>query len=245
MKYLNFIILMVFVASSVVFADTLTLKNGKTFEGTFKGRSEGNVQFESDGMKISIAETEVEALTFGANNSPTESKVVEKKKPEENRSVTVPAGSVLHVRTTDVIDSSRHTQGHKFTAVLEADLVVDGTVVAAKGSTLYGQLAQAKQAGRVVGKSELTILFTGIMLNNQIKPLQSGKVQAVAKSGSGKDTVGKTARAAAIGGLIDGSDGARTGAKVGLGVSVLTRGGRINVPAGTLLDVPLAAPFTP
>ena len=83
------------------------------------------------------------------------------------------------------------------------------------------------------------------MINNQIRPIRTGEIQAVAESGSGKNTVGKTARGAAIGGLIDGKDGARTGAKVGLGAAILTRGGKINIPANTLLEVPLAEPFTP
>jgi len=129
--------------------------------------------------------------------------------------------------------------------MLEADLAVDGTVVAPRGSNVYGELIDAKQAGRLVGKSEMTITFTGLMINNQIRPIRTGAIQAVAESGSGKNTVGKTARGAAIGGLIDGSSGAKTGAKVGLGVSVLTRGGRINIPANTLLEVPLTEPFTP
>ncbi|MBW2220378.1 MAG: hypothetical protein JRF40_12965, partial [Deltaproteobacteria bacterium] len=60
-----------------------------------------------------------------------------------------------------------------------------------------------------------------------------------------KNTVGKTARFAAIGALADGKKGARTGAKVGVGVSVLTSGNQINIPAGTLLDFTLAAPLTP
>ena len=43
-----------------------------------------------------------------------------------------------------------------------------------------------------------------------------------------KVSAGRTARAAAIGGLIDGSSGARTGAKVGLGASIITGGANIN-----------------
>ncbi len=97
----------------------------------------------------------------------------------------------------------------------------------------------------MAGKSEMTITFTGLMINNQIRPIRTGVIQAVAESGSGKNTVGKTVRGAAIGGLIDGKDGAKTGAKVGVGVSLLTRGGRINIPANTLLEAPLAEPFTP
>jgi hypothetical protein len=37
--------------------------------------------------------------------------------------------------------------------------------------------------------------------------------------------------------------GAKTGAKVGLGASILTGGGSINVPAGTLLETSLRVPL--
>ena len=73
------------------------------------------------------------------------------------------------------------------------------------------------------------------------------KTQNVGGQGanSAKKTVGTTARTAAIGGLIDGSDGAKTGAKVGVGVSILTRGNDIQVPKGEILGFILSAPFTP
>ena len=149
------------------------------------------------------------------------------------------------IRTKEPLDSSRQRAGHKFTAALEADLAVKNTIVASRGSNVYGELIDAKQAGRLVGKSEMTITFTGLMVNNRIKSIRTSGVQVVAESGSAKNTVGKSARGAAIGGLIDGRSGAKTGAKVGLGAAILTRGGRINIPANTLLEVTLAEPFTP
>jgi hypothetical protein len=233
---------------SAVWADTLELVNGKKIEGTFVGRSNGKIKFEIDGITTTYDEKDVKNIAFGSSQEKT-------KKPTEaastgkssapTGSVTVPKGTRFMVRTKEPLDSSRHKAGHKFTAMLEADLAVDGTVVAPRGSTVYGELTGAQRARRLVGKSKLTITFTGLMINNQIRPIRTGEIQAVAESGSGKNTVGKTARGAAIGGLIDGKDGARTGAKVGLGAAILTRGAKINIPANTLLEVPLAEPFTP
>ncbi len=62
---------------------------------------------------------------------------------------------------------------------------------------------------------------------------------------SAKTSVGRTARAAAIGGLVDGSDGAKTGAKVGGGAAILTKGNDIQVPKGELIEFILSALFTP
>jgi hypothetical protein len=62
-----------------------------------------------------------------------------------NGSVTVPAGTHLMVRMTDTVNSRAHGEGHKFTAKLEGDLVVNGTVVAPRGSKVYGQLSKVKK----------------------------------------------------------------------------------------------------
>ena len=90
----------------------------------------------------------------------------------------------------------------------------------------------------------MQITLTQILINNQLKPIVTSGVKAVTDN-TAKNTVGKTARFAAIGALADGKKGARTGAKVGAGAALLTRGGKINIPANTLLEVPLAEPFTP
>ena len=162
-----------------------------------------------------------------------------------NETLTVPAGTHLMVRLSDTVNSKAHGEGHRFTAELEWDLVVNGTVVAPRGSKVYGQLAKSEQSGRMVGRSKMTITFTHLMIDGQLKPIQTSNIQTVADKGSAGDSVGKTARGAAIGALADGRDGARKGAKIGLGVAILTGGRSVNIPSGTLLDITLDLPFTP
>jgi hypothetical protein len=107
---------------------------------------------------------------------------------------------------------------------------------------VYGIISQEKKSGRLVGKPSLALTFTDILLNNQMKPIQTSSVKAVTESTT-KTTVGRTARFAAIGGLANGSSGAKDGAKIGLGLSLLTSGNSINIPTGTLLEFQLAAPL--
>ena len=234
--------------SSTIWADTLELVNGKRIDGNFVSRSDGSVKFEVDGVTTTYDEKDIKNISLGSSqekaDQPGETAPASAAS-NTTAPVTVPAGTQLMVRTKEPLDTSRHKPGHKFTAVLEADLAVNGTVIAPRGSNVYGELLGAKQAGRLAGRSEMTITFTGLMINNQIKPIRTGAVRALSDSGQGRNTVGKVARGAAIGGLIDGKDGARTGAKVGAGAAILTRGGRINIPANTLLEMPLADPLTP
>lgn len=157
--------------------------------------------------------------------------------------MTVPAGTGFLVRTSQTLSTDQMSAGHRFTARLEADLVADGQVVAARGSTVYGIVTQAKRSRRASGTAGISFTLTDIMINNQMKPVVTNEVGAESANTTGK-TAGTTARAAAIGGLVDGSSGAKTGAKIGLGASLLTRGNAVTIPSGTLLDFRLQQPFS-
>jgi len=157
--------------------------------------------------------------------------------------VTVPAGTSFLVRLSQTLSSDQISVGYRFTARLEADLVADGQVVAARGSTAYGRITQAKKSRRASGKATIAFTLTDIMINNQMKPIVTDEVGGESANTAGK-TAGTTARTAAIGGLINGSKGAKDGAKVGLGVSLLSKGNSATIASGTLLDFRLMQPFS-
>lgn len=168
--------------------------------------------------------------------------IAEEEKPKPVQ-VTVPQGTRIMVETVDALDSSRQKAGHRFRAKLAGDLVIDGKVVAPGGSILYGILAQAKKSRRAVGRSEMILTFTDITINGQLVPIQTSAIQAVTDSTT-KKSAGQVGRAAAIGGLADGSSGAKTGAKVGVGAAIVTGGSQVKIPPNTLLEFSLAQPLT-
>jgi hypothetical protein len=154
----------------------------------------------------------------------------------EEAKLVIPRGTPLMIKTVDIIDGSQHNAGHKFSGILEGDLVVDGKKIVDSGSKVYGVVVESVQAGRLIGSSKLTIKLTQVMVDNRLVAVETNLLNYVGEEGSGKDTAKKAARGAAIGGLIDGHDGAGTGAAVGLGVAILTKGGTIGIPRGTYLD---------
>ncbi len=236
-----------FQLAGTAYADTLTLKDGQVLKGTFTGRTSDGVNFDIGGQVIEFKNENVQSLDLDVGGAPAAAPAeapAEATQPASQGKATLPAGTKFVVRTDAPIDSKKHKAGHKFTAKLEADLVAEGVVVAPKGSTVYGQLVEAKKSGRLRGKSEMIITFTDIMINNQMKPISTSQIKAVTEE-TGKSTAGKVAGAAAIGGLVDGSSGAKTGAKVGVGTAILTSGNEINIPAGTMLEFQLAAPLSP
>lgn len=219
-------------------ADTLELANGALLEGKFVGSSNGIIMFDAGGGIEAFPEEEVVGMFFSSGVA-----TAERYQSTAPATATVQSGTRLVIRTTDDIDSRRHGAGHRFRGQLESALVVDGETVVPRGAFVHGRIAQASQAGRVVGSSELVVEFTDVMINDQLVPIRTGELSAQGAGEAGR-TVGRTARSAAIGGLIGGRSGARTGAAVGAGASLVTRGASVNIPRGTIVETRLDTPLT-
>ena len=239
-SYTTIVSLLAMLSTAALHADTLELADGTLLEGDFVGSSNGIIMFNTgDGIEA-FPEDQVVGLFFSSGVATAQAESAQA--PDLN-TVTVPAGTRLVIRTTETIDSSRHSAGHRFRGQLESALVVNGVTVAPRGTFVHGRITQAQQSGRAVGSSQLQVTFTDIMIDDQLFPISTGDLGAQTQGEAGR-TLGRTARAAAIGGLIDGSSGARTGARVGAGASILTRGSSINIPRGTIVETNLASPLS-
>jgi hypothetical protein len=225
--------------ASSLLADTLELANGEVHEGSFVGSSNGIIMFDTGAGIEAFPQDQVVGLYFSDGVATAESLV----EADTGGQIILPAGTRLVIRTTETIDSSQHSAGHRFRGQLEGALVVDGVTVVARGTFVHGRLTQANQAGRVAGSSELAAVFTDVMVNDQLLPISTGTLAAQTSGEAGR-TVRRSARNAALGGLIGGSSGARTGAAVGAGAALLTSGASINIPRGTIVETSLIAPLT-
>lgn len=219
-------------------ADTLELADGTIMEGDFVGSSNGIIMFNVGDSIEAFPESQVVGI-FLSEGVATAQQIAT---APQRSYATVPAGTRLVIRMVDSIDSKRHKAGHKFRGQLEGALVVNGTTLVPRGTFLYGTITAAQQSGRAAGKSSLAMEFTDIMINDQLYPIATEGL-AAQSAGEGSRTAGRTARAAAIGGLASGSSGAKKGAKIGLGASILTGGQSLSVPAGTLLETVLRVPL--
>lgn len=163
--------------------------------------------------------------------------------------VRVPAGTRLVVRMIDSVNSKTNQVGDTFAASLEQPLDVNGTVVAPRGTRVYGKLEQVKSAGKLKGQSELRLALTGIEINGSTHPITTGSYNVQGKS-RGKNTAKKVGIGAAVGGVIGAIAGGGKGAAIGAGVGagagtaaqVLTHGQQINVPSETVLDFTIEEP---
>ena len=258
-------------------ADTLQMKDGRVIQGRFFGGTQASVQFESHGKIELYNVDDIISVTFtgpptnssappsasGASSTPpasvapppppiaSQAPAPAAPAPSSAASISVPAGTDLLVRMIDSVDSDKNHVGDRFRASLEQDFVVDGVVIAQKGTDVYGRLSEAKEAGHIEGKSQLKLELTEILIRNRLQPIMTGDYD-VSGSSRGSDTAKKVGIGAVagtvIGAIAGGGKGAAIGAGVGAGagaaVQVMTKGEQVHVPSETLLDFRIAQPFS-
>ena len=249
---------------TVAAADTLELKDGRVLQGRYLGGTQAVLRFEVDGNVQTFGVNDVVALTFthggGSASAPpppapiparslAPAPVAQAQPIPAGGTITIPAGQSILVRMIDGVDSSKNHVGDIFHASLETDLTVNNSLVARKGTDVYGRLAEAKEAGHISGSSELQLELTRMVIDGHDYPLVSSDYTLQGK-GRGSNTAKKVGGGAALGAIIGavagGGKGAAIGAGVGAGaggaVQVLTRGQQVKVPSETLLEFRLQQP---
>ena len=170
--------------------------------------------------------------------------------PPQPVTVTVPANSIVTIRTIDGIDSSTNHAGEVFKASLDAPIVVDSRVIVPAGADAYVKLVSASSAGHIAGRSELSLELASIVFQGKTYSLVSSDVKQTGAS-RGKRSAATIGGGAALGALIGavagGGKGAAIGAAVGggagTGVQVLTKGQQVKIPSETRLDFTLQQPL--
>ncbi|HKW97260.1 MAG TPA: hypothetical protein VJN43_05970 [Bryobacteraceae bacterium] len=169
--------------------------------------------------------------------------------------LTLPAGALVAVRTSQWLSSDRNHVGDTFSAVLDQPLVVNGWVVARRGQTVIGRVDVAQKASAGNGVSRLGLEITELTLVDGTQvPVSTQMQQAVptpAVPGSaerdvatvGTTTVLGTIVGAAVGGGQGAAIGAGLGATAGLAAVLYTRGRPTVVGPEALLNFRLAAPL--
>lgn len=146
--------------------------------------------------------------------------------------LTIQPGTFVTVRLNQTVSSDRNHAGDAFSATLVRPIVVDGVVIAQRGQTLGGRVAEAAKAGRIEGTSRLAIQLTDLTLvDGQQVPIQSQFASRGGRTSVGRDAgaiAGTTAVGAAVGAAADWGTGAAIGAGAGAAASIigvlLTRG---------------------
>ena len=168
------------------------------------------------------------------------------------QTVTIPAGTVLAVRLRQLVSTDKQSEGDPFTATLDDPVIIDGFVIADRGSLVRGKVSSLTRASR--GSSHAAIALELMEINTtdgQKVEVHTAQVSQAAASHPGREAA-KVGAIAALGAIIGAAAGGGKGAAIGAGAGAAGGGGavlaskgeEVRLPAETRLTFKLAEPIT-
>jgi hypothetical protein len=178
---------------------------------------------------------------------------------------TVESGTKLLLRLTNSVNTRHTAPGDRIYLETVVPFFVDGHLIIPRGSIVIGTVTESQKAGRVKGRSSLSLRFESLTLPNGVArdfralPDQvdghggvdksEGKIQGDGNKGGDARTVGTTTAAGTgIGGAIGAASGhvgaglgigAAAGAAAGLAGVLGSRGPEVVLPPGTTMELVL------
>jgi hypothetical protein len=166
--------------------------------------------------------------------------------------VTIAAGMLLIVRIGETISVAHYQVGDRFLATLDRPLVVDGWVIAEKGSRLEGRVVQSTPPDRGNSGSHLEIELVKLSLaDGQHIQIRTETYKKEGTSSTGND-VAKIATGAVLGTAIGAAAGGGKGAAIGAGIgtvagvagAAITHGKPAEIPVESRISFRIAGPVT-
>jgi hypothetical protein len=163
----------------------------------------------------------------------------------ESRAV-IPSGTLLKVTMAGTVDSGTSSAGDLFLANLSEAVMSDGATLLQQGTQVRGRVVAAEGAGRVKGRSSLSLILTDIVHGDRTIPITTNTYATTSDSQQGRDAgviAGSTGVGAVIGAIAGGKKGAAIGAATGggasTGVVLATKGEEIHYGPETRLNFTL------
>jgi hypothetical protein len=165
------------------------------------------------------------------------------------RQVSIPSGTPVHIQMIDSVDSATNHMGDLFRASLTFPIVVNGESIVPTGTDVYVKLTNSSSAGRLTGRSELTLQLARLDFQGKSYTLSSNDYQQTGQSRGKRTAVGAgvgAAVGAVLGGIFGGGRGAAIGAGAGGGAGTAgaasTGNTQVRIPSETKLDFTLQQP---
>ena len=166
-------------------------------------------------------------------------------------SVTIVEGTPIKVRTQTTLSTKDTKAGDTFTATLAEPIVIEGNVVAPRGSQVEGRVVDSDPGGRVKGIATISVRLIQLRVGDRNVEIQTRPIARQAHATKRKDTakIGIGAGiGAAIGAIAGGGQGAAIGAAsggaAGTGLVLATHGDPAVIAAESILTFKLTAPVT-
>ena len=167
--------------------------------------------------------------------------------------VTIPAGTLLQLRTNETVDSKRARNGEQVQFTIIQDVVAGGVLAIPRGAVVHGVVTEVKNegSGHLGGSSVLALALTSLDLGGQNYPLDTDQFRVKGPNKAGQ-TVNNAVGGAIIGAIIGCAVGRGPGCAIGAGVgaaggtaaSAASGGPRVWIPAEALVTFHINAPIT-
>jgi hypothetical protein len=171
--------------------------------------------------------------------------------PARPATITVPAGTDLHVVLDQTISSETAQAGDRFDATMREPVVVGGKTVIPRDARVKGHVSDARASGRLSGVARLALTLDSVEVGGRSYDVQTSTVARAGTSHKKRDIIaigGGSAVGALIGGIAGGGKGAAIGAAAGAGAgtagAAATGKKNVALPAEAALLFRLTAPLT-
>jgi hypothetical protein len=163
--------------------------------------------------------------------------------------ITVPQGTLLHVRLAETLDTKRNRSGDRFSATLASPVAVDGQTVIPKGARFSGRIDTSAPSGRLKGRAVMNLSLDTFELNGKKYDIKTSHASRTSGSHKKRNLLaigGGAVGGAAVGALAGGPAGALIGAGAGAGAgtagAAFTGKKNVRIPVETPISFQLRAP---
>jgi|SRR5579884_1773556 len=251
----------------VVSADTLTLRNGTTVQGTYAGGDTRVVKM-LVGDRVQVFRVgEITNLVFGdtadqggyysgpqqapppppqqqmAPDSGLQTQRAYEQTNPEVAGMVIPSGTPIVVRMIDRVDSEVDRTGQTFRASVDEPVMINGQTVIPRGADAVVKLVAAQQSGKFAGKTALTLALQQVMVNGRMVDTYTESVTQ-ASSSRGSRTAKAVGGGAALGAIVGALAGGGKGAAIGATSGGALGAGYEAVTAGQRVKVPAETRLT-
>ncbi len=154
----------------------------------------------------------------------------------------IPAGTAVHVRLEQSVDTRRNRPGDRFEATLISPVEIGGQVILPRGTPFQGHVTEARPSGRLKGRAILGIELDSFRLNGVSYPVVTAVDDRVSGRHRKRNWIligGGSGLGATIGAIAGGPAGLLIGAGAGAGAGTagafFTGKKNVALPAETAL----------
>src|SRR5579863_1359968 len=174
--------------ATLISADVLTLRSGRTVEGQYLGGDARSIRmaigdrvetFDID--RVSGLQFNVPAPSPGDQSSDRDRRRLG---PDNDQAPPPPAysatelssGTQIVIRMIDDVDSERDSVGKTFRASIDEPVVVNGQVVIPRGADVVAKLVDDKQSGKFEGRTVLTLDLMQVQVNGRMVDINTEEI---------------------------------------------------------------------